>query len=376
MFININKSIIMKNIIRLTREKILLKINGYINYTDIIFKHIDILLSKTWRRNIMYLEFNYNDESVNRIKDIFDNLEKKYQISLQINNSKLVDIIIIQQIVNLDYFTDICFEKEFNSKYIDFRNLKNCKEIVYKSNFYQNSFLLPENLDKITLVFNSTNSKFKKNIIFGIPNGLKKICIKMSGSGLIKCLFDNTSNTNIKKLFIINTTISNKNQLEIFHDYDFLIVYKFIESNVKYIDLNNLPYTLKILHIHDKINQDILALPDSLEELKINYYDKNLLENLPCTLKKINLDFSIGMENIKLLSFLPNSLEEITINNFSIPNHAKIFDLKLPSNLKVLNIIASTQNFEFVLTKCCIDNNIKVGKSKFGSHEYSTKYIL
>lgn len=370
----------MKNIISLTREKILLilEINDYINYTDIIFKHKDILLSKTWRRNIMYLEFNYNDESVNCIKDIFDNLEKKYQISLQINNSKLVDIIIIQQIVNLDYFTDICFEKEFNSKYIDFRNLKNCKEIVYKSNFYQNSFLLPENLDKITLVFNSTNSKLKKNIVYGIPNGLKKLFTKMSGSGSIKCLFDNTSNTNtnIKKLFMINTTISNKSQLEIFHDYDFLIVYKFIESNVKYVDFNNLPYTLKILHIHDKINQDILALPDSLEELKISYYDKNLLENLPCTLKKINLDFSIGMVNIKLLLFLPNSIEELTINNISIPNHTKMFDLKLPLNLKILNIPALSSNFEFMLTKYFIEKNIKTKVLNINGFAGSKKYYI
>jgi hypothetical protein len=374
----------IENIIKLTKTKIMLiyNINEYNYYVNIIEKYKDILLSYNWRRCFMYLEFSYgnelncpdefNENLINCIKDILGNFEKKCSINMYINNSKLAHIDIIQKIVNLDYFTNINFGLEFNLKKIDFRDLKNCEKIVYNGYFYENSFLLPENLKSITLLAGS-NCKFeKKNIVFVVPKGLNKLFSCMYKS--TKCIYNNESNIVINKLLIINTTIDNKTQSEFFHDYDFLIMRKFIRSNIKHIDFNNLPYTLKILHIHDKINQDILSLPNSIEELKINHYDKNLLENLPCTLKKIHLDFCIYMENINLFAYLPNSLEEIILDNVFIPNHVKIFDIKLPICLKILTILASSLNFDFILTKHFIENKINFKFSSANSLGVFKKY--
>ena len=136
-------------------------------------------------------------------------------------------------------------------------------------------------------------------------------------------------------------------------------MYKFILLNEKYIDFNNLPYTLKILHIHDKINQEILSLPNSIEELQLDYYDKNLIENLPSTLKKIYLEFTIDDSNINLFSFLPNSLEEIELNNIVLKKDIKIFDIKLPVQLKKLSFSKKSLIFDFILSTNLIKKNMK-----------------
>ena len=71
------------------------------------------------------------------------------------------------------------------------------------------------------------------------------------------------------------------------------------------------------------------------------------------------MDFSIWLENINLFSFLPNSLEEIIINNISLPDHIKLFNIKLPNELKKLSIVGQSRNFDFILSNFLIENNKK-----------------
>ena len=355
------------NIVKLSKTKIIVICYSvsYEYYANIVERYREIFSSHTFRRDNMYFEFDYNNKIdynddkyiiilVECIKNIFDNLKNKLTIELKINNSKLKDTKSIQKIVDLDYFSYIYFEREFYSNKIDFRCLQKCLRIIYKNSFYENSLLLPTNLESITFVLYSTNRM--KNILFNIPNGLKEIFTKNHN---YEKMLSNIIDIKVKKLVIINRIIDTKYMTTISHDYDFLIIKKCCSSNTKFIDFNNLPYTLKILHIHDKINQEIIALPNSIVELKINYYDKNLLENLPCTLKKIHLDFSICVENINLFSFLPNSLEEIIINNVSLPDHIKLFNIKLPNELKKLSIVGQSRNFDFILSNFLIENNKK-----------------
>jgi hypothetical protein len=362
------------NIVKLSKTKIIVICHSitYEYYANIVERYREIFSSHTFRRDNMYFEFDYNNKIdynddkyivivVECIKNIFDNLKNKLNIELKINNSILIVTKLIQKIVDLDYFSYIYFEREFYSNKIDFRGLQKCLRIIYKNSFYENSLLLPTNLESITL---DLNCKYDKNVIFNIPNGLKEIfTTKYNHVNFLS----NIINIKIKKLIIINGIIDIKNTTTFYHDYDFLIIKKFCSQNIKYIDFNNLPYTLKILHIHDKINQEIIALPNSIVELKINYYDKNLLENLPCTLTKIYLDFSIGIENINFFSFLSNSLEEIIINNIILPNHVKLFNIKLPIGLKKLSIIRQSRNFDFILSNFLISNNKKCKIYKYNN---------
>ena len=361
------------NVIILAKTKIIL--NYYIDYNayiNIVEKYKNIFLSFTWRKNIMDINFSYNNINkieldnddkyniciVECIKDIFDNqLNKdkhKHIVDLKMKNSKSIDQLLIQKIVDLDYFSYIYFSNDYVSNKINFKNLIECITVIYNNNYYENSCNLPEKLESIIINYND-----KKNIIFDIPNELKKIFIKKNQSEFLNFYF---TNTNIKKIIVINNEINIKNTPKFLHDYDFLIIKKFFSSNTKYIDFNNLPYTLKILHIYDKIGQSIQPLPNSIEQLKINYYDKNLLENLPCTIKKIHLDFTISEDNIDLFSFLPNSLEEIIIRNGVLKNFTKTINIKLPSRLKILSIQShylDGRNFDFSLVKYLIENNIK-----------------
>lgn len=354
-----------KHQIILSKPKITLICDStdYAYYSYIIKKYDSILTSKIWKRDNMYLEFNYkknnnnefkNDDIydnfiVDSIKYILDNLKNNFLIDLKINNSKSENIKLIQKIVNLDYFSHIYFEKNFMLNKIDFKGLKKCNKVIYKNTYCKNSSNLPENLDGVLL-----NCYNDKNFIFEIPPGLKNIFIKRYNYEELLYKFNNLI---LKKLFIVNTMIDVKNT-QIDHDYDFLII-KNITSNTKFIDFNNLPYTLKILHIHDKIKQEILSLPNSLEELKINYHDKNLLENLPSTLKKIHFDYSINEKNIEILSLLPNALEEIILNYVSLPDHIKIFDLKFPTGLKKISIKTQSRNFDFILLNYLTKTNKK-----------------
>lgn len=357
-----NQIILTKNIILICfYEK-------YSYYTDVIEKYKKNIIVHTWKRNFMSLEFSYkkddnsefeNDEMynnyiVNSICDIFDNIKIKCLIDLKINNSELKNINLIQKIVNLDYYSHIYFEKKFVSDKIDFKRLIKCDKVIYKNSYYKNSLNLPERLDTVLLYYED-----KKNLIFNIPSGLRNIYVKKYS---FEHLFFNFDDVVIKKLFVVNAKLDIKNT-EIFHDYDLLIIKKNI-PNTKFIDFNNLPYSLKILHIYDKINQEILSLPNSIEELKINYHDKNLLENLPSTLKKIHLDYNIYQINVNILSMLPDSLEEIIINDVSLPDHIKIFELKLPSGLKKLIIKAQSRNFDFILLNYLTKTNKKFNISK------------
>lgn len=355
------------NLINLSKTKIILICHNvkYEYYLNILENYKEKIIKYTWRRNNIYIEFDYNNKIkleddnnkdkyidciITCIKDILDNLKYKFFINLRINNSLLKNFKFIQKIVNLDYFSYIYFEKNFISNKINFRGLKNCIKVIYKNSYYENSCNLPEVLESVVL-HNNTNN----NIIFYIPNELKKILIK---GYKVENLIAELINIKLKKLVIINSEINIKNTPNFLHDYDFLIINKYISSNNKYIDFNNLPYTLKILHLQDKITLSMQLLPNSIEQLKIKYFDKNLLENLPCMLKKIQLDYVIN-DYSHLFSFLPNSLEEIIINNITIQDHSKIINFKLPSRLKRLYFQSQLINFDFILLKYLTENNIK-----------------
>lgn len=369
MKININQ-------LKLSKTKIILISYSveYSYYIDVIEKYKNILIWQKWRKNnIMYLEYNYKNNNgnfeddnsynnclINSINDVLNCVKRNnsfIDIDLKINNYESKNINLIQKIINLDYFSCIYFEKNFISNKINFQNLKRCNVVVYKNNYYNNSLNLPKNLEKV-LLYNKDNINF----IFDIPSGLKKICFNTYTSDCFNIytsdyLLYKFDNIIVKKLFFVNTTIDIKNT-PIFHDYDFLIIQK-IDSNKKFIDFNNLPYSLKILHIHDKINQEILSLPNSLEELKINYFDKNLLENLPSTLKIIHLDFGIGVNDIDIFYLLPNSLEEIILNYVSLTDHTKIFDIKLPFGIKKISIQTQSIIFDFILLNFLTKTNKK-----------------
>ena len=207
------------NVIILAKTKIIL--NYYIDYNayiNIVEKYKNIFLSFTWRKNIMDINFSYNNINkieldnddkyniciVECIKDIFDNqLNKdkhKHIVDLKMKNSKSIDQLLIQKIVDLDYFSYIYFSNDYVSNKINFKNLIECITVIYNNNYYENSCNLPEKLESIIINYND-----KKNIIFDIPNELKKIFIKKNQSEFLNFYF---TNTNIKKIIVINNEIN------------------------------------------------------------------------------------------------------------------------------------------------------------------------
>lgn len=76
-------------------------------------------------------------------------------------------------------------------------------------------------------------------------------------------------------------------------------------------------------------------------------------------MKKIYLKFTIDESNINLFSFLPNSLEEIKLNDIVLKTCIKIFDIKLPVQLKKLSFSKKSLIFDFILSTNLIEKNMK-----------------
>ena len=129
-----------------------------------------------------------------------------------------------------------------------------------------------------------------------------------------------------------------------------------IPANKKYIITHNIISKVFCLCFWGRT---IKTGHQSIEELQLDYYDKNLIENLPSTLKKIYLEFTIDDSNINLFSFLPNSLEEIELNNIVLKKDIKIFDIKLPVQLKKLSFSKKSLIFDFILSTNLIKKNMK-----------------
>lgn len=345
-------------------------------YTKIIEIYKSILKFYSYKKCYIYLGFDYNnnlgiddEEYYNQIIDcinyVFNGQEVKLTTKLNINNGKTKNTQLINKIVNLDYFLIISIDKNITSIKINFNKLQNCKEFIFKNLFFDNLSFLPENLENISL---NNYYQYKKNIIMNnLPKGLKKILIlnKNNWNYSRENILCDLDGFEINKIVVINFPIDNNN-FKFLHDYNILIINKNIESNSKYIDLNNLPYTLKILHLNynsplqiNKIPSLLEQLPNSIEQLKITYFSKNLLMNLPSNLKKINFDFYLDSNIFEILSVLPNSLEEIKFQRISLDKHMEIFKFKLPLNIKTLIIYNESQIFDFMLYKFLIDNSIK-----------------
>ncbi len=88
---------------------------------------------------------------------------------------------------------------------------------------------------------------------------------------------------------------------------------------------HELPYQIKNLKLINSIKL-IDNLPDSIEELELNYYNDEELEliNLPCSIKKLILN----CKNINLV-ILPKLIEYLKINKNILLNKIK----NIPENL-------------------------------------------
>lgn len=345
-------------LLNLTRTDILLMcLIGFNEYDSIITncKNKDFFKSYTWKKQYMYIKFDYDEDYYEIIStcisDIISKIKKKYiyPCELKINSSNNKHHKLIQNIIDFDCFPKISLERNYFSKEINFTKLKNCDEIICKNLHQDNLLLLPNNLEKIII---DDLNLINKNVIFIVPNGLKKVFL---GN---KFLMDLT-NISVKKILFINKQISNKNNLfDNLYDYDVLVLNKYYPS--KHFDLNNLSYQLKILYINCEI-PEIQPLPNSIEQLQLGCYSKNIIENLPSTLKKISFDNNaLYLEQIfDLFHFLPNNLEEIEITTIIFPPHTKLFDIKLPSKLKSIIISKNSVEFYFLLKNTLIKNNIK-----------------
>lgn len=115
--------------------------------------------------------------------------------------------------------------------------------------------------------------------------------------------------------------------------------------------IDNLPITLKYLEIskwgdmgYCSFNQPLDCLPINLEELRLCYcfngYYNQPLYNLPPNLKVLfihNLKFyttSTEIMNLPTLSNLPNSLEVLQLNNYDFDFNLQV----LPSKLKTFDL--------------------------------------
>lgn len=356
---NIGTSILLN----LSRTNILLTCStGFDKYNYIVtnYENKHFFKSHTWKNNYMYIEFDYDEgycEIISTcISDIISEIKNKniYPTVLKINSSNKKHVKLIQKIIDFDYFPKISLERNYFSKEINFTKLVNCHEIICKNLHQDNLLSLPIDLEKMTI--NDINLK-NKNVIFTVPNRLKKIFIR-------DILLIDLTDVFVKKILFINQPISKKNNLfDNLYDYDVLVINKYYPS--KNFDLNNLSYQLKILIIDCEI-PEIQPLPNSIEQLQLGRYSKNIIENLPSTLKKISFKCFLDLEQISnLFHFLPNNLEEIEITFEILSQHTKLFDIKLPSGLKSIIISKNSIVFDFLLKNTFIKNGIKYKEINF-----------
>lgn len=218
----------------------------------------------------------------------------------------------------------IDFGEKFNKSLKYFKFPKHLKKIKFGKNFSQtlDNVVLPNNLEVIEFGSNYTSSLF----CVQFPKSLKEI------------ILNNEYNSSLP--FFLPKKIE---KIMLGKYYDYSVNTFVVPKNLKYLRINgnlcnkvlldNLPKNLKTLEIVYNLAFDMSNLPNSLEELIINFsipkYGNNIMgtqffnnvniqnlivkqTNIPCHLKKIKL---LDVNLIEYIKKIPYECEIVDMND-------------------------------------------------------------
>lgn len=292
------------------------------------------------------IKCNYDLEKILTILNELEFTIDTNNVIININTNKEENSLIINKILELDWFHNIIFSGNCNMVF-NLKKLKKIKAIVFQNNFLNYSKqteLFPEK--NILLLFTFYE---KKNILLTIPKNV------VNFFGIIE-IYDLPCLERLNTLFFFSINES-KSEIDIISN--ILIIFDKNDENLLNIissqpidtliiidemySVESLPNTIKNLHISKYKNLDYL--PESLEFLSIIGPKNDFIDfsNIPTGIKKIKvcLDF-----NNFDLSTLPESVENIFVKIYNEPEDESInlekFN-KLPKNLKKIKIY---QNYE------------------------------
>ena len=212
-------------------------------------------------------------------------INKNYQPTLML---KLMD---------LDCFENIIFGKQFDVKNHNFACMKNITNVMYTKRLNSNLLNLPQNLNVIKIRLRC--SEFK---LIEIPSNTHKLFIFVIGSEY--CLLNMEDVKGIKKILFVDNWNEIKNSHTI--EYDCLVM----NYDNLHIDFTNLPFTLKILYLHDGFNKCLDYLPSSVEKIIFAGTIGSNLSDLPSSVKSIEFR-CFSFNQIDKLKELPDTIETI-----------------------------------------------------------------
>lgn len=234
---------------------------------------------------------------------------------LEMSNCGLTNIYFIKYLKNLEILK---INANQITETLDFDPNKKLKILECVSNKISNITNLPDCLEILKCSLNQISN------LNNLPSGLK---ILICSNNLIKNL-DNLP-------FGLETLICCHNQITNLDNLPCCLKKLEIQHN-QIKSLDNLPSSIKDLIISDNPISQLDNLPSSIKNLSIKNNPIKQLDNLPIQLTKLSI---CGDTNIKKLSNLPNSTEEIKILNKYKTGKEKIeieLDKDKNSNIKII----------------------------------------